>query len=514
MRQWLAVLLFIAAVLTCPAASAQDDAAALAGLIDRHIQARLDVEGVQRVQNADDAEFLRRVFLDLHGVVPSAKTAAAFLDTTDPEERAHLIEELLDSPRFGEHLGDVWRGRLISPLVNEQRAQSERFADWLAHRFNHNDGWDRIVYDLLTAAGKIEENPAVTYLIEGRNPLSVADLTDLSSRYFLGVRLNCVQCHDHPFVDWKQQDYWGMAAFFAQIQTPGRPKMVYRVGVQDDPQMTLASLRDGDMIDGFQMRPPTFLGGGEFKAAGDETHRAALARWITSPENPYFARAAVNRMWCHFFGRGIVNPVDDMHAANPPSHPELLELLSRRFAESGFDLKFLCRAIVSSRTYQQTSRPGDQPDAEARLFGRMSVKVLSAEQLYDSLVTILGTPGKAPGIDARLGARYEFCQFFAAEGNPDPTRYERGIPHLLRLMNSPQFAGRNLDALVARVAVAGRSSDEVTEELFLTILARRPTPAERQIARDEARDREASPNAAYRELAWALLMSSEFSLNH
>jgi len=497
--------------LAAPAARGEDSAV-LTEAIDGHIQTRLDSEGMRRASQADDAEFLRRVFLDLHGVVPSTKRAAQFLDSSDPEKRSQLIDELLASPRFGEHFADVWRGRLISPLANEQRLQTERFADWLARRFNNNDGWDRIVYDLLTATGKIDENPAVTYLIEGRHPLGVTDLTDLSSRYFLGVRLNCAQCHDHPFVEWKQQDYWGMAAFFAQIQTPGRPKVVYLAGVQDDPKMTLASLRDADMIEGYQSLPPTFLDGEELQA-GDETYRAALARWITSSENPYFARATVNRTWCHFFGRGIVNPVDDMHAGNSPSHPELLELLSRQFAESGFDLKFLCRAIVSSRTYQQTSRPGEQADSEAKLFARMSIKVLSAEQLYDSLVAVLGPPGKASGIDVRLGARYEFCQFFAGDGDSDPTRYGRGIPHLLRLMNSSQFAGRNIEALVSRVAAPGHSADDVVDELFLTILSRRPTPAEQKLARDQLHDSDA-PQTAYRELAWALLLSSEFTLNH
>jgi hypothetical protein len=493
--------------------AAGDDAATLSALIDRHIQPRLDAEGLKRVPEADDAEFLRRTTLDLHGVVPSADVSARFLDSSVPHKRAQYIDELLASPRFGEHLGDAWRGYLISPLANEQRMQTKRFADWMTARFNHNDGWDQIVYDLLTATGKMDENPAVTYLIEGRNPLGVTDLTDLSARYFLGVRLNCAQCHDHPFVEWKQKDYWGMAAFFAQIQTPGRPKLVHLIGVQDDPRMTLTTLRDADMLEGFQPHPPTFLGGEAWKADARATHRAALARWITSSDNPFFARAMVNRMWWHLFGRGIVNPVDDMHAGNEPSHPELLELLSRRFVESRFDLKLLCRAIVSSRTYQQTSRPGERADAEAELFARMSIKVLTAEQLYDSLQTILGAPAKATGINTRLDARHEFCQFFAGDSDRDPARYELGIPHVLRLMNSPQFAGRNLDSLVSHATSPARSSDEAIDDLFLAILARHPTPAERQLVQDHLKTSTA-PHAGYRHVAWSLLMSSEFLLNH
>ena len=490
-----------------------DEAGALAGLIDRHIQARLDANGLTRAAQADDAEFLRRVFLDLHGVVPTGARAARFLDCNREDKRGELIDELVTNPQFGKYFGDMWRKYLISPLAGEQRAQTERFADWLADRFNQNAGWDKTVYELLTAAGKIEDNPAVTYLIEGRYPLSVTDLTDLCSRYFLGVRLNCTQCHDHPFVEWKRKDYWGMAAFFAQIQTPGRPKVVYLAGIKDDPKMTLSSLRDRDAIEGLQLQPPRYLSGPELKADNQKTLRAALAEWMTSRQNPFFARAMVNRIWWHFFGRGIVNPVDDMHAGNPPSHPELLDELSRRFAESGFDVKLLCRAIVSSRTYQQTSRPENEPDSEPNHFARMSIKVLSPEQLYDSLVTVLGPPAKVSAIDTRFGSRQEFCQFFAAGGDSDPVRYERGIPHALRLMNSPQFAERNLAGLVSRAESEQRTPDEIVEELFLTILARRPTAGDQALLRDQLRDTGAL-HSTYRELAWALLMSSEFSLNH
>jgi hypothetical protein len=490
-----------------------DDAATTSTRIDHQIGAQLDSAGLRRSPSADDAEFLRRAFLDLHGVVPSVERARRFLDSSGPGKRPELVEELLASPRFGEHFANLWQRRLISPLANEQRMKPDRFAGWLADRFNH-DPWDRISFDLLTATGKMDDNPAVTYLIEGRYPLSVTALTDLSSRCFLGIRLNCAQCHDHPFAKWKQKDYWGMAAFFAQMQMPGRPKAVYLSGVQDNPKLTLASIMDSDMLEGFQSLPPTFLGGGALRLDENQLHRRALARWLTSSENPYFARAAVNRMWSHFFGRGIVNPVDDMHEGNLPSHPELLDALSRQFVESGFDLKFLCRSIVDSRTYQQTSRAGDQPDGEAQLFARMSIKVLSADQLYDSLAEILGPPGKTAGIDTRLGARHEFTQFFATDADSDATRYERGIPHVLRLMNSSQFAGRNISALVARISTSSPATDGIVDGLFLTILSRHATAAEQALVRDQLQDAVGSSQTVYRELAWALLLSSEFSLNH
>lgn len=487
----------------------EPDAAALAALIDRHIDTRLEAERVSPVGLTDDATFLRRLYLDLHGVIPSVEQAARFLADADPNRRIRLIDTLLASPRYGENLADLWQGYLISPLADDQRVRSERLKSWLAERFN-TQAWDRIATDLLTATGKMEENPAVIYLIEGRLPRSVPDLTDLTTRYLLGIRLNCAQCHDHPFVKWTRQDYWGMAAFFTQIQTPGRSKQVYQAGVKDNPEITLASLQAAGTLDGFLSRPPTFLGGEALPSGGGTTHRGALARWMTSPQNPYFARAMVNRTWRHFFGRGIVQPVDDMHAANPPSHPELLDLLSRRFVESGYDLKFLCRAILLSRAYQRTSQSGEAPEKQAALFGRMSVKVLSAGQLYDSLVTMLGPPARTAGM---TDSRSEFTQFFAEEADLDPTSYQRGIPHLLRLMNSPQFAGRNVAALVTRLTTSGRSPDDLAGDLFLTILSRRPSAEEQRLFRDHLGDA-GSREAACRELAWALMMTREFSLNH
>ena len=511
-------ILAMVAVAAREARAGEPDAAELAALIDQHVEARLSSEGLRPAELSDDAEFLRRVYLDLHGVVPTLDQASRFLADADPAKRARLVDALLASPRYGQYMADVWQGYLISPLADDHRARADRLRQWLAGEFNTRT-WDRIASELLTATGKMEENPAVTYLVEGRLPRSVPDLTDLTSRYFLGVRLNCAQCHDHPFVNWKQQDFWGMAAFFAQVQTPRRAKQVYELGVVDDPRLTLASLRDAGVPDGFLLCPPTFLGG-QGVPAGKVPSRVALAKWLTSPENPYFARAMVNRTWWRLFGRGIVQPVDDMHEANPPTHPQLLDLLARRFAESGFDLKFLTRAVVSSRAYQRTSRPGDaataaadKQDRQAALFGRMSIKVLSAGQLYDSLETVFGPPAKVIGIDARQGARPEFVEFFGESGDPDPTAYRRGIPHLLRQMNSGQFAGRNLDDLVGRLAAPGRPSEDVASDLFLAILSRRPT-TEEQAQFKAYLGRSGSAQDACRELAWVLVTTSEFSLNH
>lgn len=502
-------------VVTRQASAEEQGAATLAALIDQHVEAKLASEGVRPADVTDDGEFLRRAYLDLHGVVPARDPVGQFLSDSRADKRARLVDALLASPRYGEYLADVWQAYLISPLADDPASLADRLRPWLAAGFNTTT-WDRIVSDLLTATGRLEDSPGVAYLIEGRFPRGVPDLTDLTSRYFLGVRLSCAQCHDHPFVGWKQRDFWGMAAFFAEVQTPGRAKQVYNLGVVDDRRLSLAALRDATSLDGFMPRPPTFLGGGEMVPQG-QTKRAALANWMTSRDNPYFARAIVNRTWWRLFGRGIVQPVDDMHDGNPPSHPELLEALARHFAASGFDLKSLTRAIMLSRAYQRTSRPGAGATAaaaekQAALFGRMSVKVLSGGQLYDSLEVIFGPPDKAAGDKRRRGARAEFVQFFDGGGDADPTAYGRGIPHLLRQMNSQQFAGRNLDALVARLQAPGRPAGDVASELFLTILSRPPTEEEQARFAAYVRQAGSEPNAC-RELAWVLMMTSEFSLN-
>jgi hypothetical protein len=511
---WLGrIVTFVSIVIAiaCDSSAGEPNAAALAAEINRHIEARLKAEQIPAAAQAGDTEFLRRVYLDLHGVIPTGEVAARFLNDSDQDKRARLIDRLLASPRYGEYLADIWQGYLISPLADDPR-RADPFRAWLSERFNTKT-WDQIATELLTAAGKMEENPAVIYLIEGRHPRSVTDLTELASRYFLGIRLSCAQCHDHPFVDWKQQDFWGMAAFFTQIQTPGRAKQIYKVGLKDDPLLTLASLTTDGAPDGFLARPATFLGGEELPANRSVAHRTALAAWMTSPDNPYFARAMVNRTWWRLFGRALVDPVDDMHAANPPSHPELLQLLSDRFIKSGFDLKFLTRAIVLSRAYQWTSQPGDAPDQQEAKFGRMSVKVLSAGQLYDSLVKVFGSPAKKRGGDPRLSVRAEFIHFFGENGDPDPAEYRRGIPHMLRLMNSGQFLAPAESDWVARLSRPGRSPDEVATDVFLTILARPPTVGEQQLFRDYVAHA-GSLQSAVRELMWALMMTSEFSLNH
>jgi hypothetical protein len=262
--------------------------------------------------------------------------------------------------------------------------------------------------------------------------------------------------------------------------------------------------------------PAKFLQGEEAKFTGDE-HRPVLAKWMTSPENPFFARAMVNRTWHHFFGRGIVNPVDDMHKENAASHPQLLQELSDQFVANGYDLKFLIRAICNSQAYQRTSRPTDDNAEDNTLFSHMAVKALTPEQLYDSLEVVVGkaTAGQArprQGAANRvpLTGRQQFINFFQADENADPTEYQSGIPQALRLMNSPQL---NRDSALLADAVKADKPEKVIEHLYLGTVARRPTEAETKRLAAYV-EKKGDARKAYGDILWALLNSSEFALNH
>ena len=485
------------------------DASSLAAtrIIDERIGARLKSAGIPTSPEADDAEFLRRVHLDLHGVVPTSDRVRSFLEDSTTDKRAKITDQLLADPRFATHLADIWDDYLI-PATDDPRADKQRLTAWLEEAFR-SKSWDRITQELLTASGQRDKNAAVTYLLKGRETLSPAELTDLVSQYFLGIRLNCVQCHDHPFTNWKQTDYWGMAAFFTEIQYTDR-RMLKSGLIRDDPAVAIDKLENAD-----KLRAPRFLGGAELKLQSGLPHRQALAQWLTAADNRYFARATVNRMWAQFFGRGLVEPFDDMHQGNQPTHPELLAELSERFVASGYDLRHLCRAICNSAPYQRTSMPAAGNEQDATLYSHMAVKVFTPEQLYDSLSVVVPRSGERKRPGGNVDPRQEFVQFFRSEGDPNPTAYDRGIPQLLRMMNSPQWLSpRSESATVRRITESATSDAQAIDALYLHVLARKPTDNERRILHDFLSRHPSTREESYAEVLWSLLNCSEFTLNH
>ncbi len=476
--------------------------------INRYIDAGLKSASIPPSPSAADAEFVRRIYLDLYGVVPTAEQVQSFLDDGAADKRAKLIDRMLADRRFAAHLADLWDDYLV-PANAESHLARERLAPWLEEQF-YTKSWDRIAHEILTATGQREKDVKIIYILKSRETLTPAELTDLVSQYFLGIRMNCAQCHDHPFTSWKQSDYWGLASFFTQVQYTDR-RMQKSGVIRDDPAVDIGKLENAE-----KLRTPKFLRGEKLNTDSGVPYRVALADWITAPDNPYFAKAMVNRIWWQLFGQGLVEPVDDMHEANPVSHPELLAELTKEFVASGFDLRHVYRAICNSEAYQRTSIPPAANQDDTTLYSHMAVKVLTPEQLYDSLAIVAPSNPNRKGKTRVAGdPRTEFVLFFRSDGDANPRAYDRGIPQTLRMMNAPErFLPQMEVAAVRRVIESGTSEAQALDKLYLHVLARTPTDDERKILDEFLAKHTGSREEAYAEIMWGLINGSEFSLNH
>ncbi|MBO0697363.1 MAG: DUF1549 domain-containing protein [Zavarzinella sp.] len=490
---------------------------ALASLIDRSIDQRLASAEIKPSPDSSDAEFLRRVSLDITGVIPTAEKAAAFLGDRSPDKRARLIDELLQNANYGRHMADIWT-TLTYPIDSDNRFISKApLHEWLQDKFNANMHWDAMAYELITATGDADKNGATVYAMSNRG---VDKMTDSVGKLFLGVQIQCAQCHNHPFTHWKQAEYWGLAQFFykVNVSNPRAAKDGGTITVSEDGRI---NRKINPVPESAKDVAPKLLGGDMLKLDSSKPYRPVLASWICSPSNPYFAKAFVNRLWAQFMGRGLVNPVDDLSVENEPTHPDLLAALAKEFAESGFDVKHLIRGITGSKTYQRTSKPvGDNRD-DRTLYSHQAIKVLSGEQLFDSLISVIGPvggkdvgPRKNGQKGGPQGPRDQFAQFFQGGDNALPTTYEAGIPQALRLMNSPIMAAARLTNVANKAAevTRGTTTEKAIEKLYLTTLSRRPTADETKKMTEFVRKQQ-DPKAAYGDVLWVLLNSSEFALN-
>jgi hypothetical protein len=521
-----ASLLQAAPPLTKPAGKL--DPLALSRFIDKAVLYQLEKEKLTPSLRASDAEFLRRVYLDITGVVPPPEKVTAFLQSDDPQKRTKVIDELLASPLYGRRMADIWQAMLLPRNSDNRRLQAAPLYTWLEESFNRNKPWSQVASELITASGTQAENGAVTFFIANPTPDTV---TDTVTKLFLGVQLQCAQCHNHPFTSWKQTEYWAMAAFFTKVKANGTAKKA----AKKDITLTVSEDSTGKggkkrkLPESAKIVPAKFLQGAEPRLNKNAPYRPVLAKWMTSAKNPFFARAMVNRMWAHFFGRGFVNPVDDMHDKNSASHPLLLQVMAEQFGQNGFNLKDLVRTICNSETYQRTSKPYGNNESDEVLFSHMAIKVMSPEQMFDSLEKVVGGPGKGvPGrknknakpvkpANKKKGAqnnpRAAFVAFFNLAEGADPTEYQVGIPQALRLMNSPQLSRGN--ALLGKLLEKpGQQPAWVIEQLYLATVSRPPTPEETAKLAAYARKQGGPPRQAYSDVLWALLNSSEFVLNH
>jgi hypothetical protein len=309
-----------------------------------------------------------------------------------------------------------------------------------------------------------------------------------------------------------------MASFFLHVRPNGNAKKA----AKEKASVQVVEMRNGKrgrkqrLPESAKILAPKFLQGNKPSVTSTEPLRPVLAKWLTSPDNPFFAKAMVNRLWAQYMGRGIVNPIDDMHDANAPSHPELLQDLARQFANNGFRVKYVVRAICNSEAYQRSSKPrGNNADAAPETYARMQIKTLTPEQMYDSLMEIV-VPNDRAGPKARaqkargVGPREQFVNFFSAEDGADPTEYQTGIPQVLQLMNSPRL---NNASPLAKIIRSSKNEDEIVEQLYLTVLSRRPTERDKAIVKRFLAKNKDNRREGYTGLLWALLNSSEFALN-
>jgi hypothetical protein len=494
--------------------------AAMVGRIDEQIDARLAAEGIQPAPQASDTEFLRRASLDLTGVVPRVAEVRAFLADESPDKRARLIDRLLDSPAHATHLANTFRQFMLPGGMDLERINNVvGVQNWLRQRFVENVRYDNLVSELLVATGGGEAGPALYYTSLELAPEKLAAST---ARIFLGLQIECAQCHDHPHDHWKQKDFWGYAAFFARLRQPdeNQPGMM----------MNLVDLPAGEvkLPDTSEVVLPRYPSGGAPAADELGTRRQQLAIWMASRDNPYLPRAAVNRGWSLLFGRGIVEPVDDLGPQNPPTHPELLAELTDYFTQSGFDLKELLRTLANSQTYGRTSEwPGTgTPDDKLpppELYAHMPVKTLTADQLYDSVNRVLNRRGRGmmPGANVQSPLldpqRQAFIAKLEVKGLP-LLEYQAGVLQALTLLNGADLAEATDPArspLLGALEAPFLGDDERIQSLFLATLSRTPDADELALVHNQlAAHSESDKAKVWGDMLWALLNSAEFALNH
>jgi len=507
-------------------ASAQERSAPTPGadLIDALISGEWVRQGVRPAATAEDPEFLRRVHLDILGVIPPLDVARRFLEDRKPGKRERLVEELLADERYARNWAAIWEALLIGYDYGVKNESGDTLLEWLrAEVFAKNLPLDEMFRRLVSASGiPQKEGPAVFPWKFARQG-GPAEFSVRIARVFLGAQIQCAQCHDHPFDKWTQEDFQGVSAFFARLRVkkvkPDDPKD-REVEIFDAPQGE-AFLGEGKAR---RKVAPRFLDGGE--PAPDEPRRAAFARLASRPGNLAFSRALVNRMWAHFFGRGLVHPVEEMNDRNRPSHPELLDGLAREFAAQGFDPKWLVRSICRSRTYQLSSRrPRAVQPAEERYFGHALTRAMSPDELFDSIVEATGSEGRlraqaknAPGRTLETIRRDILRQFrftFGDDENTDVVDFQGTVPQALMLLNG-EMVQRGLVDRDHRLDLVFRTESDPSRRLeliFLSALARPPTGRERQrfTAHIAALHGE---RAAYEDVFWTLLNSSEFLFSH
>lgn len=501
--------------------------------VDEHVFDNLRQIGIPPSPLCDDATFIRRVTLDIAGRLPTADEAAAFLASPDPDKRDQVIERLLRSPHYADYFASKW-----TPLLKNRRDDASditanfAFHAWVRDSLLANVPYDQIVRQLLAATGTVVENPPVAWYKRVKDPKEqLEDVTQL----FLGVRMQCAQCHHHPFERWSQDDYYSMAAFFSQIgrkptATPGEDLIFHQRGIAQ-----ATNVKSGEAL------RPAALGDDVGSITADEDPRLRLADWMGSPDNPFFAKALVNRYWKHFFKRALIEPEDDIRDTNPPTNPELLAALERHFISSGFDLKELVRVITRSRTYQTSAVPNEYNQVDRQNYSRFYPRRLQAEVLLDSINDMTGAttsfanlPSGTRAIALPDNSYNRASAFLQVFGRPEATSVcecERvqssSLAQSLHLINSGEMKAKlaTSDGRAARIAAAEMPAEQKIASLYLAAFAREPRADELETALaylneplvDAAGnpiDEKTAAAKNFQDLIWVLVNTKEFLFNH
>jgi len=464
-----------------------------------------------------DDEFLRRVTLDLTGRLPTAPEVTQFLADKSPSARTALVDRLLDSDEFAAFWALKWGDVLRSNSKKLKTAGVHKFRQWIYESIRNDKPMDEFARELLTANGSVFENPAANFWRASRDP---QDATETTAQLFLGVRIQCAKCHNHPFERWTQDNYYGIAAAFARV---GRKNSV------DAEEEVIFNQGGGEVTQprtNKQMKVHLLLKG-DVDVPADEDRRVVFAKWLTAPENPFFAKSVVNRIWGQLFGRGIVEPVDDFRDSNPPSNARLLDELSRQFASNSFSQKWAIRMMCNSRTYQLSSRKNQFNKDDEIYCSHANTRLLSAEQLLDGICAVTSVPEQFPGMP--LGTRaceladpptdHYFLKVFGQPQREMACQCERSsesnLSQALQMINGPVVHNklRADNGRIAMMLKENKPEDEIITALYLAALARTPS-AEELTASKQHIAAQQDRRQAFEDVGWAILNSKEFLFQH
>jgi hypothetical protein len=491
--------------------------------IDRLVHERHQKLGILPSETCSDEEFLRRASIDLIGKLPTIEMAKKFLADTRADKRARLVDALLEQPNYADHWAVKW-GDLIRPNPSRVGVKPVYLLDtWLRDSFRQNKPYNTMVRELLTAQGSTHDYGPVAVFRDKREPV---DASSFVSQIFLGVRLDCAKCHHHPSEKWTQEDYYQLAAFFGQMKRKGQG---ISAPISGEPEYwwyggkgeVTHPITDAVMTP----KPPD---GPEMPYVEGQDPRVALTDWMAGSENPFFAKAIVNRIWSDFLGRGIVDPVDDIRVSNPPTNEALLDWLAQDFSSNGYDLKHLMRTIVNSRTYQLSSQPNEHNLADNKNFSRSLKRRMSAEVLLDAVCDVTGVRETFSGLPPNARAVQTWnhkldSDFLDAFGRPNasqecPCERERksSVVQALHLMNSNSLQTK-LSSSSGRISTLAKSDTpepKLITEIYLAAYNRSPRAEELKTALRFFSTPGATRQTAIEDLAWALINSAEFVFNH